>query len=49
MEPHLTWINECRQAALTDVLRVHEWPWIRQLQAKCETLGKCSVVYFSVV
>ena len=39
LDKHLCWVDNCRPAAVSDVLRVHEWPWIRLLQAKCESLS----------
>ena len=38
MNAHLAWIENCRKADINDVLRVHEWPWVRYLQSKCEAL-----------
>lgn len=35
---NLQYITECKSAAISDVLRVHEWSYIRKVQAKCESL-----------
>ena len=35
-------IENCRPASLGDVLRVHEWGYVRRLQAKCEVIQKLS-------
>jgi hypothetical protein len=29
----ITWVEEARAAALSDVLRVHEWPYVKQIQS----------------
>ena len=34
----LQWVT-CRPAAMADVLRVHEWPYVRRIQAFCETIA----------
>ena len=36
----ILWEPEARAAALADVLRVHEWNYIRQIQAKCEGIAR---------
>eukprot|EP00596_Hydrurales_sp_CCMP1899_P003639 CAMPEP_0119048606 /NCGR_PEP_ID=MMETSP1177-20130426/59890_1 /TAXON_ID=2985 /ORGANISM="Ochromonas sp, Strain CCMP1899" /LENGTH=826 /DNA_ID=CAMNT_0007024745 /DNA_START=66 /DNA_END=2546 /DNA_ORIENTATION=+ len=36
----IRWVEESRAAALSDVLRVHEWPYVKQIQTKCETVNK---------
>ena len=39
MSNSLIWIPECRAATISDVLRVHEWPYIRVLQSRVERLS----------
>ena len=34
----LVWNEECRMAAMSDVLRVHEWSYIRRIQGHCEQI-----------
>lgn len=34
----LTFVEECREASIADILRVHEWPYLRRVQAKCDNL-----------
>ena len=36
----ILWEPEARAAALADVLRVHEWNYIRQIQSKCEGIAR---------
>eukprot|EP01036_Dinobryon_divergens_P054023 gene54023-72199_t len=38
MKPLLQWYNTSSKATLSDVLRVHEWSYVRMLQAKCTAL-----------
>jgi acetoin utilization deacetylase AcuC-like enzyme len=33
LEKDITWVEEARAAALSDVLRVHEWPYVKQIQS----------------
>jgi len=33
---HVDWFEEAPAATMSDVLRVHEWSYVRQLQSKCE-------------
>jgi acetoin utilization deacetylase AcuC-like enzyme/ankyrin repeat protein len=40
LAPLLHWVPECRAAAMGDVLRVHEWPYVRKIQGFCETIPK---------
>lgn len=37
--PRLRWIPDCRKAAMSDVLRVHEWSYIRKIQGHCEQIA----------
>jgi acetoin utilization deacetylase AcuC-like enzyme len=37
---NLQWVEEAKSATMSDILRVHEWSYIRQIQAKCETIGE---------
>ena len=37
--PRLKWVEEARPATISDVLRVHEWSYIRNIQSKCESIG----------
>ena len=49
LEPNLMFIEECRKAVLSDVLRVHEWTYVRRLQALCQgrqTLYRHVVCFF---
>jgi hypothetical protein len=36
IEHNVVFVEECRKAALTDVLRVHEWTYVRRLQSLCQ-------------
>jgi hypothetical protein len=36
---HVDWVEECQTAAISDVLRVHEWAYLRQLQHTCSKLS----------
>lgn len=36
IESNVTFVEKCRPAAISDVLRVHEWSYVRKLQATCE-------------
>lgn len=38
LAPHLAWVEECKPAAISDVLRVHEWTYVRKLQHLCSTI-----------
>lgn len=40
INPNLQWIEEAKSATMSDILRVHEWSYIRQIQAKCETIDE---------
>eukprot|EP00602_Paraphysomonas_sp_CaronLab_P002589 CAMPEP_0185019948 /NCGR_PEP_ID=MMETSP1103-20130426/2532_1 /TAXON_ID=36769 /ORGANISM="Paraphysomonas bandaiensis, Strain Caron Lab Isolate" /LENGTH=895 /DNA_ID=CAMNT_0027550535 /DNA_START=54 /DNA_END=2741 /DNA_ORIENTATION=- len=40
LESSVVFIDDCRPAAMSDVLRVHEWPYVRRLQATCEDLAQ---------
>ena len=33
---NLNWVHKCRAATMSDVLRVHEWPYVRRIQGFCE-------------
>ena len=35
----LVWDEEPHQAAMSDVLRVHEWAYVRRLQNRCAALA----------
>ena len=37
--PKLRWMPDCRKAAMSDVLRVHEWSYIRRIQGHCEQIA----------
>jgi acetoin utilization deacetylase AcuC-like enzyme/ankyrin repeat protein len=37
--PKLRWMPDCRKAAMSDVLRVHEWAYIRKIQGHCEQIA----------
>ena len=37
--PKLTWVERARAATMSDVLRVHEWSYVRHVQALCDTLS----------
>lgn len=45
IETNVTFVEECRKAVLGDVLRVHEWSYVRRLQALCQ--GKASGRFLS--
>jgi acetoin utilization deacetylase AcuC-like enzyme/ankyrin repeat protein len=34
----LVWNEDCKPAAMSDVLRVHEWSYIRKIQGHCEQI-----------
>jgi acetoin utilization deacetylase AcuC-like enzyme len=34
--PDLLWVPNARAATISDVLRVHEWSYVRLLQSQCE-------------
>ena len=38
LAPWLSWLPGARPAAMADVLRVHEWHYVRQVQAQCERI-----------
>lgn len=42
LAPHLHFVGNCRKASMGDVLRVHEWSYVRRLQATCEQLQQQS-------
>lgn len=35
LSAHLQWVSNARSAALVDVLRVHEWSYVRKVQEHC--------------
>jgi hypothetical protein len=37
-EAGLQWVPEARAATMSDVLRVHEWPYVRRIQGFCEMI-----------
>lgn len=40
LSAHLTWEMNPRAASLSDIMRVHEWSYVRSIQSKCEVLSK---------
>jgi ankyrin repeat protein len=36
----LSFVEESREASIADILRVHEWPYLRKVQVKCESLAE---------
>ena len=38
LESRLVWNEDCRMASMSDVLRVHEWSYIRRIQGHCEQI-----------
>ena len=38
LAPSLSWVPQCRPAAMSDVLRVHEWPYVRRIQGFCDSI-----------
>ena len=39
IEKDLVWIEKSNAATISDVLRVHEWPYVRMLQNKCNYIS----------
>ena len=50
LDMDITWVEEARAAALSDVLRVHEWPYVKQIQSTlwCDVMW-CDVMWCGVV
>ena len=38
LHEHLSWVRSSEPAALADVLRVHEWSYVRRVQERCATI-----------
>lgn len=38
IEINTLFVEECRAAAISDILRVHEWSYVRKIQSTCEGL-----------
>ena len=38
LAPSLQWVPQCRAATMSDVLRVHEWAYVRRIQGFCEAI-----------
>lgn len=38
LEQRLLWVENSREAVMSDVLRVHEWSYVRVVQQKCESI-----------
>jgi acetoin utilization deacetylase AcuC-like enzyme len=36
LKSNVLFVEQCRSAAMSDVLRVHEWSYVRKVQATCE-------------
>lgn len=36
IESNTLFVEECRAAAISDILRVHEWSYVRKIQSTCE-------------
>lgn len=38
LEEGLHWVESCKQAEMSDVLRVHEWPYVSKIEALCASI-----------